>query len=91
MFGQLVMALLLHKMTRQTNIPLVYPVAMLEGKDLFYGAHVNTLLINYHFDDNTTLQAVINNITKYYKDLKNLVVSICLSTRLCLMLIILIF
>ncbi|MFD1260465.1 non-ribosomal peptide synthetase [Entomomonas asaccharolytica] len=70
MFGQLVMALLLHKMTRQTNIPLAYPVAMLEGKDLQYGSHVNTLLINYHFDNNTTIQTVLNNVIEYYKSLK---------------------
>ena len=70
LFGQLVMALLLHKMAKQENIPLVYPVAILEGKELLYGAHVNTLPINYHFDDNTTLQSTIDAMLDYHKEVK---------------------
>ena len=45
LFGQLVMALLLNKMTSQSAIPLVYPIAFNEGKELIYGAHINTCLL----------------------------------------------
>lgn len=70
LFGQLVMALLLNKMTAQTSIPLVYPIAFNEGKELLYGAHINTLPVVYHFDENSTLQSVIQNILAYYKNVK---------------------
>ncbi|WP_392563802.1 amino acid adenylation domain-containing protein [Orbus wheelerorum] len=70
LFGQLVMGLLLHKMVNQSDIPLAYPVAILEGKELIYGAHVNVLPINYHFDDKTTLQSTIDHILAYHRGVK---------------------
>ena len=70
LFGQLVMALLLNKMTSQSAIPLVYPIAFNEGKELIYGAHINTLPVVYHFEENSTLESVIQNILLHYKKVK---------------------
>ncbi|MNH77752.1 Linear gramicidin synthase subunit D [compost metagenome] len=70
LFGQMVMALLLHKMSGQKSVALAYPVAISEGKDLLYGAHINTLAIDYRFADDATIRSVIASVHRYYKSLK---------------------
>ncbi|RKS87532.1 non-ribosomal peptide synthase protein (TIGR01720 family)/amino acid adenylation domain-containing protein [Orbus hercynius] len=70
MFGQLVLALLLHKMANQSDIPLVYPIVLNEGKALLYGAHVNTIPVVYHFKHHSTLQSVIDDVINYHKEVK---------------------
>ena len=69
-FGQLVLAVLLHKITGQKNIGIPYPIAMLEGKELMYGAHVNTLIIDYRFDEGATAHSLINYALAFFKELK---------------------
>ncbi|MFV8928023.1 condensation domain-containing protein [Serratia fonticola] len=70
LFGQMVMALLLHKMSGQKAVALAYPVAISEGKELLYGAHINTLAIDYRFADDATIRSVIASVHRYYKALK---------------------
>jgi len=70
LFGQMVMATLLHKMSGNNNIALAYPIAILEGKELLYGSHINTMIIDYRFDEHTTLDALIKQTLSFYKDLK---------------------
>ncbi|RKS87567.1 non-ribosomal peptide synthase protein (TIGR01720 family)/amino acid adenylation domain-containing protein [Orbus hercynius] len=70
LFGQLVMAILLNKMSSSNDIALAYPIAILEGKALLYGAHINTMIIDYRFNEQTTLASLIEQTLAFYKDLK---------------------
>ncbi|WP_392562287.1 amino acid adenylation domain-containing protein [Orbus sturtevantii] len=70
LFGQLVMAIMLNKMSGLDNIGLAYPIAILEGKALLYGSHINTMIIDYRFDKQTTLDSLINQTLIFYKQLK---------------------
>uniref|UniRef100_UPI00046AAAE5 non-ribosomal peptide synthetase n=1 Tax=unclassified Serratia (in: enterobacteria) TaxID=2647522 RepID=UPI00046AAAE5 len=70
LFGQMVMALLLHKMSGQKAVALAYPVAISEGKELMYGAHINTLAIDYRFTDESTMRSVIDGVHQFFKSLK---------------------
>lgn len=69
-FGQLVLAVLLNKITGQKNIGISYPIAVLEGKDLIYGAHVNTLIIDYRFNENTNIASLIEYALNFFKEVK---------------------
>lgn len=69
-FGQLVLAILLHKVSGADNIPISYPIAILEGSDFIYGAHVNTMIVDYRFHEKTTLEETIQNVLQFFKDLK---------------------
>ncbi|KFF03763.1 non-ribosomal peptide synthetase [Chryseobacterium luteum] len=69
-FGQIVLACLLHKITRQKVLGISYPVAILEGKELLYGAHVNTLVIDYRFNETTTVKNLIEDVLLFFNDLK---------------------
>ncbi len=69
-YGQFVFGILLHKITNQKRIGISFPAAILEGKEIFYGAHINNLIIDYKFDTETTLAGLINNTGNYYSELK---------------------
>ena len=69
-FGQIIFGILLHKISGQNHIGITYPIAKTEGKDLFYGAHINTLIIDYHIHSETTLGDLIENALSFFKDLK---------------------
>lgn len=69
-YGQMVLGILLYKITKQNAIGIPYPIALLEGKDLFYGAHVNTCIIDYRFDETTTVNSLIDKLLLFFKDLK---------------------
>ncbi|WP_392564159.1 amino acid adenylation domain-containing protein [Orbus wheelerorum] len=70
LFGQLVMAVALNKIANIDNIALAYPIAILEGKELLYGSHINTMIIDYRFDEQTTLNSLICQSLAFYKQLK---------------------
>lgn len=69
-FGQLVLAVLVHKVTGQKNIAINYPIALLEGADYIYGAHVNSILIDYRFQEDTTIGSLITYALDFFKQLK---------------------
>lgn len=69
-FGQLVLAVLMHKITGQKNIAISYPIALLEGADFIYGAHVNSILIDYRFQEDTTIGSLITYALDFFKELK---------------------
>ena len=69
-FGQMVLAVLMHRISGQKNIGLVYPIAIMEGKDLIYGAHVNSLIIDYRFNEDTTISSLIDEALNFFKELK---------------------
>ncbi|WP_292010118.1 non-ribosomal peptide synthetase [Chryseobacterium sp.] len=69
-YGKLIFGILLHKITGQNNIGIPYPIAILEGKDLFYGAHVNTLIIDFRINEEATVEGLIEQTLTFYKELK---------------------
>lgn len=71
LFGQMVLAVLMHKVSKNECIGINYPIAMTEGKELPYGAHVNTLIIDYRFNEKTTINELITNILSFFSELKS--------------------
>lgn len=71
LFGQLVLAILMHKVSGNPDIGINYPIAMMEGKELPYGAHVNTLIIDYRFKADTSLNDLITNILSFFNEQKS--------------------
>lgn len=69
-FGQLVLAVLLNKISGEKNIPINYPIALLEGADFIFGAHINSMIIDYRIDNETTLDSLITYVLNFFKDLK---------------------
>ena len=49
LYGQIIYAVLINRYTGQNKFCINYPVAIKEGRDLIYGAHVNTTIIPYDF------------------------------------------
>ncbi|PWN68629.1 hypothetical protein C1631_018305, partial [Chryseobacterium phosphatilyticum] len=69
-YGQLVFAVLLHKISGVNNLVINYPVGITEGQDFIYGAHINTILKGYRFDLESSLQNLIDQNIEYTNQLK---------------------
>ncbi|WP_143734279.1 AMP-binding protein, partial [Porphyromonas gingivalis] len=69
--SQVAFAFVIQKYTGQDCISFNFPVAIQEGRDLIYGAHVNSIIITFYFSDQTTLLDLIEQATSFYKDLKS--------------------
>ncbi|MEM9243524.1 MAG: AMP-binding protein, partial [Pseudomonadota bacterium] len=68
----LIWAVLIARYSHQKKVHIGYPIAIKQGKDFIYGAHVNTLVFALHLDNRTNflqliehfnndLAAVVNN------------------------------
>jgi len=68
--SQMALAVSLNKYTGQSNIGISFPTAVQEGKELIYGAHVNTLIIDFRFSSTSTLEELIEQTLLYYNELK---------------------
>jgi len=69
-YGLCVFALLLHKYTSQKRLAISYPIAIKEGIDFIYGAQINTNLIPYQFNQDTTIINLFNSSRDFFKSLK---------------------
>jgi amino acid adenylation domain-containing protein len=69
-YGQFIYGVLLHRMTGQQRFGICFPVAILEGMGLIYGAHVNTLIIDFNIDKHTTLKDLIVSVLVFFDGLK---------------------
>ncbi|WP_370901397.1 amino acid adenylation domain-containing protein, partial [Chryseobacterium gossypii] len=69
-YGQLVLAVLLHKISGVDNLVINYPVGITEGQDFIFGAHINTVLKGYRFNRETSLQDLIDQNIEYTNQLK---------------------
>jgi amino acid adenylation domain-containing protein len=69
-FGQIVFGILLHRMGGKNNVGVSFPIAITEGKDLIYGAHINSLIIDFRYQENTTAVDLIRQALVYYDELK---------------------
>ncbi|RNA60932.1 non-ribosomal peptide synthetase [Chryseobacterium nematophagum] len=69
-YGQLILAILLHRMSGINNLAINYPVGIKEGQDFIFGAHVNTVLKGYYFNPSSTLGDLLDQNIKYVRNLK---------------------
>lgn len=69
-FGQVIFAILLYKYTGQDNFAISYPITVNEGRDLIYGAQVNTNLIPYKFSSSTSIHDILAQARNFFKKLK---------------------
>ncbi|MDN3695565.1 condensation domain-containing protein [Chryseobacterium tructae] len=70
-YGQLVFAIVLHRISRVNNLVINYPVGITEGQDFIFGAHINTILKEYRFEAKSSLQDLIHQNIEYTNQLKN--------------------
>ena len=66
-----IFAVLLNRYTNQKHLAISYPVAIKEGLGGIYGAQVNTNLISYQFNQNTTIVDLFNQSKVFFSSLKN--------------------
>jgi surfactin family lipopeptide synthetase B/lichenysin synthetase B len=69
-YGQIIFAILLNKMTGQKQISFAFPAIITEGIPLIYGAHINTLVANYRIDEDTTFEDLAEQAKMYFRDLE---------------------
>jgi hypothetical protein len=70
-YGQIIFAILLHKMTGRNEITFSFPSAIAEGASLMYGSQANTLLINFSFDGETKIADLTGYAKNYYAELES--------------------
>lgn len=61
-YGQMILALLLHKYTAQEKFAIAYPVAIKKHMHLMYGAGVNTNVFLYQINNNTSIKNLFEYI-----------------------------
>jgi len=68
MYSKIIFALSLYRMSGQSNISFSYPVAVSEGLALMYGSQVNTMLIKFSFNRETTIEDLIQQTKNFYSE-----------------------
>ncbi len=71
MFGQMVLACLIYRYTGQNDFGISCPTAINEGGNFIYGAHVNTIIIPYHFKSSNSILEIIKQVRTFFKSLKD--------------------
>ncbi|CAL7959838.1 hypothetical protein GAMM_120015 [Gammaproteobacteria bacterium] len=66
-YGQCIFALLLHRYTGQERFAISYPIAIKEGLDFIYGAQINTNLIPYQFNQDTTIVDLFDQSKDFFR------------------------
>jgi hypothetical protein len=69
-YGQIIFAIMLNKMTGQKQLSFAFPAIIAEGIPLIYGAHINTLVANYSMDGDTTFEDLAEQAKNYFRDLE---------------------
>ncbi len=67
LLGQVVFAVLLRHYAEKTKIPISYSVAIREGSSFMYGTQVNTNIIVFNFNQNTTVQDLLEQARSHFK------------------------
>ena len=68
MYSKIIFALSLYRMSGQSNISFSYPVAIPEGLALMYGSQVNTMVIKFSFNRETTVEDLIQQTKNFYSE-----------------------
>ena len=70
LFGQAIFAVLLHRYSDQNHFSFAYPLSILEGIGFDCASNVNTNLISYEFNSNTTVLEVLQHAKKHIEQIK---------------------
>lgn len=70
LFGKAVFVALLHRYTEQDVIATSCPIAIHEGDDFIFGAHINSVLSSYHFPRNLTFLQLLEHVKQDFKEIK---------------------
>ena len=70
LYSQNIFSVLLYLYTEQENFCLSYPIVINEGRDLTYGAQVNTNIISYNFKNIKNILDVFSQSREFIKSLK---------------------
>jgi amino acid adenylation domain-containing protein len=69
-YAEIIFALLLHKISGQSLISFSYPVTIPEGSALMFGSQVNTLIINFSFDNTTTVADLVKQAKIFFTNVE---------------------
>jgi len=70
LYSQSIYALLLYRYTTQAKFGISYPIAIKEGIDLIYGAHINVNIMPFDFSSITRFEELINQVKSFMKGIK---------------------
>lgn len=70
-YGLCIFAILLHRYTGQGKLAIAHAKAISEGIDFIYGAQVNTNLIPYQLNQDTTIIDLFNQSREFFSSLKH--------------------
>ena len=65
-YAQIIFALSLYRMSGQKMISFSYPSAIPEGLALMFGSQLNTMIIKFFFDQNTTAHDLVKQARDFY-------------------------
>jgi len=69
-YAEIIFALALHRMSGQKKISFSYPVIIPEGLALMFGSQINTLIISFSFDQETSVDELIRQAKNFYIDIE---------------------
>ncbi|RNA62698.1 amino acid adenylation domain-containing protein [Chryseobacterium nematophagum] len=69
-YGQMILAIVLHRISGIGQVGINYPVGIKEGQELIFGAHINTIIKGYHFTSETRISDLIAQNLHYLTELK---------------------
>ncbi|WP_162033938.1 AMP-binding protein, partial [Chryseobacterium potabilaquae] len=69
-YGQMILAIVLHRISGIGQVGISYPVGIKEGQELIFGAHINTIIKGYHFTSETKISDLIAQNLHYLTELK---------------------
>ncbi|MDO8954749.1 MAG: amino acid adenylation domain-containing protein [Gammaproteobacteria bacterium] len=69
-YSQTILAILLYRYTNQKKIGISYPIAIHEGANFIYGAHINTNITPYEIKPDMSILEVLENTKMYFKEVK---------------------
>lgn len=69
LYGQVIYAMLINRYTGQDKFCLSYPISISEGKQLLYGACVNTNFFPYDFNKIKNIEDIFNQSKKFIETL----------------------
>jgi surfactin family lipopeptide synthetase A len=67
LYSQLIFGIILHKYTLQDNFAISYPIAIKECTRLIFGSGINTILLPYRINNETTIIDLINSVNNFIK------------------------
>jgi len=70
-YGNCILALLINRYANQARFAISYPLAIKEGMDFIYGAQLNTNIIPYQFDQNTTVLDLLKQNRRFFRSLRH--------------------